>query len=206
MSETRDRLKSLFRQAVHTAQSGLERLPGLQQIQRAARELANFGGLVPAAQLQKDILRIDGISSVSVEVDQNGVRIEATFNDAADLSVRLVPTEVHFAPRGAKEIGFRAEPSEAARHRYATELVASVTTSIARAVWAAALGDANAPPSAIVDREGESEFRVDLRSLGVFRRARNAQAANLLLDALTLESIHPADGMLRLRVKLPIAL
>lgn len=205
MSERRDRLKSLFRQAVHTAQAGIEKIPGLQQLQKAARELANFGGIAPVSLVQKDVLRIEGVSSVSVDIDESGIRIQASFNDADDVALRIVPEEVRFAPRGPKEIAFRIEPADAARHRYAPEFVGAVSTSIARAVWAAALGEDRSTASAIVDREGDDRFRVDLRTLSILRNAKSQHAAALLLEALVLESVHPVPGLLRLRVKLPFA-
>ena len=207
MSDTRDRLKSLFRQAVHTAQASLEKIPGLTQFQKVARELANLGGLVTADAIQRDVLRVPGIASVSVLVDTAGVRIDASFEDAADLAMRIVPNAVHFAPRGAKEIGFAVEPPETTRHRYASELVAAVATALARTIWGAALGgNQSAPPTGIVDREGENEFRVDLRNLSIFRGGKSSQATLLLLDALVLESIESTEGALRLRLKLPFPL
>lgn len=206
MSETSDRLKSLFRQALVKAKNETAKLPGVAQAKSALRDLRDLGAVVPMELLRADLLRVPGLQSLSAHVGVSGVHVEATFDDADDLILRILPTEVRFAPRGAKEVSFEISPAELARHKHTQDLVVAVATSIARGLWAAVLRGPNSEPlGAIVDRDSDNVFRIDLRTLSVLKSARGGQAVGVMLDALSLSAIHATDGALRLKVQTPFA-
>ncbi|MBK8169850.1 MAG: hypothetical protein IPK60_05855 [Sandaracinaceae bacterium] len=205
MSDTTDRWKSLVRHAVRRATDEVTKIPGVAQAKGALRELRNLGAVVPTELVRAELLRTPSLQSLSMSISDSGVHIEASFDDADDITVRVVPGQVRFAARGAKEVSFEVHPVEVARHRHAQDLVVAIASAVARALWAAVLrGDNNSTPMAIVDRDAENVFRIDLRTLSILKKARGGAAVSVMLDALALESIRATEGALRLKVTTPI--
>lgn len=142
----------------------------------------------------------DGVHSAMVACHSGRMFVDASMANGREVQFSLAPGAVRFAPRGAKEIAFEVEPPGA----HDSSIVGALAGCIARGTWPMI-----APPdsvdmgSAIVEREGPSQLRVDLRSVPAVRRFASTQTAAMVFDVLELESLRVETGALTLKLKLP---
>ena len=121
------------------------------------------------------------------------------------LAFALTPRGARFAPRGAKEVLFQVTPAAHVTQAKVRTAVGSLAGAVAHALWAVVLGapDAEHLVGAIVDRDGNEQVRVDLRSVPAVRALQGRGPAALVIDMLELERLEVEDGQLVLKLKLP---
>lgn len=199
----RDRFRSLVRRVGDQAQKGLRSGP-LASARKLLAEVAQRQARVPAEAITRAIAHAEGVRAASASCEGGRVRIDATFDDGTHLQIGLVPWDVRFAPRGAKEVVFRLEPKELGRDRHVPELVAAVAAVIAHTTWAMGLGGSAVDASGVfVDKEADDLFRVDLRSVPAVRALMNAGAVGAVVEALCIGAIRVEDGVMALTLELP---
>ena len=159
---------------------------------------------IPDEALTRAVAHAEGVREASVVCQGGRIRIDATFDDGKHLEIGLVPWDVRFAPRGAKEVVFRLEPQELGRDRHVPELVAAVATVVAHTLWSVALGGAPIESRGVfVDKEADDLFRVDLRNVPAVRARMTNGGAAAMLEALALGNLRAEDGALSLTLELP---
>jgi hypothetical protein len=144
------------------------------------------------------------VREASVACQGGRIRIDAAFDDGTHLEVGLVPWDVRFAPRGAKEVVFRLEPMALCRDRHVPELVATVAAVVAHTLWSVALGGAPIRSEGVyVDKEADDLFRVDLRNVPAVRARMSNSSMAAMFEALALGNMRADDGTLLLTLELP---
>lgn len=142
----------------------------------------------------------EGVDSAMVACHSGRMFVDASMTNGREVQFSLAPRSVRFAPRGAKEIAFEVEPPDA----HDSSIVGALAGCIAKATWPMiAPADSLDVGSAIVEREGPGQLRVDLRSVPAVRRFASTQAASMVFDVLELESLRVETGALALKIKLP---
>lgn len=202
-----DVLKSLARSAARSAKAQLR--PDLLQ-REVAQRLQSL--VMPRAELSDAALTIavggaGGVESATVQLEMGALAVQLRDDRGRDLSVRLVPAECSFAPRGAKEISFRVEPAEQAAAPMVSDVVAALAAAIADAVWGPVLRlstrgqvDGNAGDfGAFVHRDG-NRLTADLRTVAAVRATASNRVATALLDAVVLDAMQAHPGALKLEV------
>lgn len=203
MSDRADRLKSMLRGAASAARRGIRELSPVAKVRQAIRDIGERRAIVPGPALNAALAAAPGIASVMARAQDGVVRIDATFDDGRTLTVALRPAGVSFAPHGPKELSFGVDPPELAADTRVQALVLATATAIATTLWAPALRGAEDDAGyAATEREG-SVLRVDLRTIPIVRAALRNRAASLLLDAIELSRVLPADGAIQLELRLP---
>ncbi|MCA9533452.1 MAG: hypothetical protein KC593_07240 [Myxococcales bacterium] len=199
----KDRLRSLVRRVGDQAQRTLTSGP-VTAARKLLTDVAQRQARVPDEALTRVIAHAEGVREASVSCQEGRVRIDATFDDGAHVELGLVPWDVRFAPRGAKEIVFRVEPASMGRERHVPELVAAVAAVVAHTLWSVALGGA-APDGrgVFVDKEADDLFRVDLRSVPALRARMTTGSVAAMVEALALGGLQAEDGALSLTLELP---
>lgn len=199
MSERGDRFRSLIARTARVAQDGVASLPGVGRLRALAGDLRRGVLRVPAAALRAEMLRIEGLDSLSLAVREDGVRVEATFANGRALRVSLLPKAALFSPRGPKELVLAVSPDDA-RGAEIAELAAAIASGIVRTVAAPTTAGrpGPAPPTAIVERDGDGSLRIDLRSVGALRDV--GPAARAILDALPVRGVSCEDDALLLEL------
>ena len=134
----RDELRSLVRRMGDQAKSSLNSGP-MAAARKLLSEVAARQAKVSDEALTRAIAHAEGVREASVSCQGGRIRIDATFDDGKRVELGLVPWDVRFAPRGAKEVVFRIEPAELGRDRHVPELVAAVATVVAHTLWSVAL-------------------------------------------------------------------
>ena len=116
----RDDFRSLVRRVGDQAQRTLTTGP-VAAARKLLSEVAARQARVPDEVLTRAIAHAEGVREASVACQGGRIRIDATFDDGTHIEVGLVPWDVRFAPRGAKEVVFRLEPRELGRDRGADD-------------------------------------------------------------------------------------
>lgn len=204
-SAFRDTMRSLVRQAVARASDSVARSETLSRLKDHAADLLARRALVPVEVLRRAALRVDGVESLLVDIDDGAIRIDATFERSEPFSARLRVNRVFFAPRGGKELSLAFVPAEAARHARAADFAVAVADAFARVLWAPLLRGQEGPAtlSGIADRENEGVFRVDLRSLDWVRVAMRSPLGVALVESLILRDVHAREKELLLELGFP---
>ena len=120
-----DRLRSLVRRVGDQAQRAITSGP-VATARKFLNEVAQRQARVPAEALTRTLAHAEGVREASAACEGGRVHIDATFDDGSHVQLGLVPWDVRFAPRGAKELVFRVEPASMGRERHVPELVAAV--------------------------------------------------------------------------------
>ena len=171
-------------------------------LSRYFRELLAEASSVSDRQIATALTRVANVREASAVCRDDRIWIEATFAEGDAVSLSLQPLFARFAPRGAKEVTFRVEPSELAGRADVRDLVGAIAALVAHTLWAPFVGRVLNPRyDAIAEREG-SDVRVDLRSVPAVRAAAQRGLAQLL-DVLELSGLGVSDGALRLHIRLP---
>lgn len=195
-----DVLKSLLRAGADRAQRELDRVGPLALVKRIVKEVRDQRVALPDRLLTSAVAHGRGVRDASVSARRGAIRIDVAYDDGS-VSCALVPLSVHFAPQGAKEIIFRVEPPELSSDHRVRAATGSIATAIAEGVWAFAVGRETATGEAIVDREGDSCVRVDLRSVPSMRRLKGPAA--VAVELLAIEGLEVDEGTLYARLRLP---
>lgn len=198
-------MKSWFRAGADRAAERFGDLAPVAAVRRIIREARNQQAVIDQKHLTRAVAHIDGVTSASVNVRPSGIHIDASFRDEAPLACKLTPVASRFAPRGAKELVFRVEPTAALQHRELREVTGAIAGSIAHVLWAVVLArhDDSDVGGAIVDRDGTECLRVDLRTVPAVRSMARQRTGAMVLEVLTLHDLQPVEGALELKVKLP---
>lgn len=203
MSDRADRLKSMLRGAASAARRGIGGLTPVAKVRQAMRDLGQRRTQVPGEVLNAALADTPGVTSVMARAQDGCVRIDATFADGRALALALRPAGVSFAPHGPKELSFSVDPPELATDSRVHALVLATATAIAKTLWAPALRSAEDDTGyAAAERDG-AVLRVDLRTIPIVRAALRNRATALLLDAIDLGQVLPADGAIQLEMRLP---
>ncbi len=199
----RDDFRSLVRRVGDQAQRTLTTGP-VAAARKLLSEVAARQARVPDEALTRAIAHAEGVREASVACQGGRIRIDATFDDGTHIEVGLVPWDVRFAPRGAKEVVFRLEPRELGRERHVPELVAAVAAVVAHTLWSVALGGAPISSQGVfVDKEADDLFRVDLRNVPAVRARMTNGSVAAMFEALALGNLRAEEGMLSLTLELP---
>ncbi len=204
MASRFDVLKSLVRSA---ARAGAERVGGLDAVRgvrRAMDELRARRVSLTEAHLSAAIAGAPGVASSGVSLAGGRVVVDASYADGGSLAIAILPQEVRFAPRGAKEVIFTVEPPEAVGDGRARDAVGCVAAAIARAVWGPVLGAPVEGEAALVEREG-ARLRADLRSVPAVRASLEGSPLAMALEVLTVGGFAIEDRTLRVAIGLPTA-
>ena len=200
MSNRGDVIRSLVRAFASGAGKRLG-VP-LTGVSRYFRELLAEASSVSDRQIATALTRVANVREASAVCRDDRIWIEATFAEGDAVSLSLQPLIARFAPRGAKEVTFRVEPSELAGRADVRDLVGAIAALVAHTLWAPFVGRMLNPRyDAIAEREG-SDVRVDLRSVPAVRAAAQ-RGLSQLLDVLELSGLGVSDGALRLHIRLP---
>lgn len=204
MSRPRDLLRSMVRVAADRARDATLRVGGLDELRKNLREFVQQRLPVPAAALTSAVAHVEGVESASVSVRADAIHVDVLFDDGRVLDVRLVPTRIRFAPRGAKEVCFRVEPVDRARARGLVDVVSAIAGAIATTLWPIArLGGDRALHGASVERDGPDTLTVDLRTVPRVRELEARGTAALVTEVVELGEILLRDGAIVLQLKLP---
>jgi hypothetical protein len=142
----------------------------------------------------------EGVDSAMVACHSGRLHVNASMRNGREVQFSLAPRGVRFAPRGAKEISFDVEPPDA----HDSSIVGALAACIARTTWPMIAPSGHLDVgAAIVEREGPSRLRVDLRTVPEVRQFASTQAGAMIFDVLELESIRVEPGALSLKLKLP---
>jgi hypothetical protein len=199
----RDRFRSLVRRVGDQAQRTLATGPAAAA-RKLLSEIAQRQARIPEEALTRTIAHVEGVREASVSCQGGRVRIDAAFDDGAHVELGLVPWDVRFAPRGAKEVVFRVEPPSMGRERHVPELVAAVAAVVAHTLWSVALGGAQPDSRGMfVDKEADDLFRVDLRTVPALRARMTTGGVAAMVEALALGNMQADDGALALTLDLP---
>jgi hypothetical protein len=200
MGNRADLIRSLVRGLAEGAGKRLG-IP-LTGVSRFFREALAEVSSVSDRQIATALTRVSGVREASAVCRDDRIWIEATFLEGDPVSVSVEPLTARFAPRGAKEVTFRVEPSELAGRADVRDLVGAIAALVAHTLWAPFVGRVLNPVyDAIAERDG-GEVRVDLRSVPAVRAAAQRGLAQLL-DVLELSGLGVSNGALRLHIRLP---
>ena len=182
-----------------------ERSSPAQAMRRFASELREQSATIDEGMLGKQMARTPGVRMMTVSARRGALQLSAAFDDHEPLDCSLVVDAIRFAPRGAKELVLHVTPDECTTHTQLRPLVGTFAGVVAHGLWAMVLGP---PPEdvsgAIVDRERDSRFRVDLRHVPAVREAmRKGGAQALVVDTLALGGVSLEDGAMKVRYALP---
>ena len=176
------------------------------QIRTLADQVRRPGQRLPSDELSRVLLCAGGLTELTVLCDSGGMHIDAVCDDQP-LSLTLVPTAATFAPRGAKEVAFRAEPAECATHRCTREMVSMLGYGVAQTLWGPLLATATQSRSAVgglVDVRG-AELRVDLRTVPAVRECMARPGRAQLMEVVNVRSMRCGDDGIRFEVRLGVS-
>lgn len=204
MANPRDLVRSLVRRAAEGVANGASRIGGLDRVRAGIDDLVRQRISIRASTLTSVVAHLPEVESASVTLSDGAIHIDVAFEEGAFLQARLIPTRIRFAPRGAKEVGFRIEPQERAYGYRVTDVVSAIGGAIAGALWPVArMTAARDLGGAIVDRDGPNGFTVDLRTAPAIRALESRGSAALVLELIELGELTVTDGALVLQLKLP---
>lgn len=204
VSDRRDWLRSWVKKAADAVGERVRAQPAVTALRGLARDLRARSAGIPERALARVALRLPGVTSSSLRVTEGALCFEAELDDGRWCRARIVPEAPRFAGRGAKELVFRVEPSEAASEPVVRELIGALSALVARTIWSAAVRttDGETPEGAFVEREG-AILHVDLRTVPSVRAALSTATGAALLEAIRVERLEARDGALHAVIGLP---
>lgn len=203
MADRLDTLRSYVADAAARAARRLAEVPAVGRLRRRLAQAQRGVLAIAEADLTAALAHAPGVRSATVLARRDALHLDLAFDDGGSWIGSLVPDSVRFAPRGAKEVGFRVEPPERAGDGRLRDVVAVLGGVLARTLWSMLV-----PPrtprglAGNVLRE-DGGWRVDLRSVPEIRRIPPGSPLGQALDLLELRELRCDDGELRLRVGLP---
>ncbi len=205
MGDRYDRLRSIVKSAADSAAGAIAEATQAAKLKKTFEELRDRRTRVPARLVARAVLRAGTTSAASVRLVPGRIEISAELASGRSVAAALVPDQVSFAPRGAKEIWFAVDPPDAAAEPAIREMAAMIASSIARAAWNPLLppmqGEVDGP--ALVDRE-EHRLRIDLRTAPAIRSVQSTgKATGLLLDLIEIDRIDVDPSGIAVRIALP---
>ena len=204
MSKPRDLFRSYVRAATEGTLQRIGKVGGLDRVRAGIADLVRQRLTLKSSAITSAVAHLPGVDSASVSASNGALHVDVAFADGAFLQARLIPTQIRFAPRGAKEIGFRIEPEAAARVSRVTDVISAIGGTIANALWPVSRGGGDrSHAGAIVDRDGPDGFTVDLRTAPTIRALESKGGAALVIEVIELGDLTVGDGGLVLQLKLP---
>lgn len=203
MTTTRlDHLRSLVRRAADVA-SATANAPGpIKRAKKLVSDLIHKRIEISSAQLTSALAQFPDVDSAQVSARDGGLRCDVTFRTGEHVQAVFIPERVSFAPRGAKELSFRVEPASQARSHRAIDVASVLGGVVARALWPMHTESRNVG-GGIVDRHGEAELMVDLRTTPTAQALLRRGQAGALIEVMQLGDVYVKDGALVLVFKLP---
>lgn len=202
MSDRLDHLRSLVRRAADVASNTANAAGPIKRAKKLVSDLIHKRIEISSAQLTSALAQFPDVDSASVSARDGGLHCDVTFVTGEHVQAVYVPHRVMFAPRGAKELTFRVEPSSQTRSHRATDVASVLGGVVARALWPVRTESRNLG-GAIVDRHGENELMVDLRTTPSAQSLIRQGQAGALIEVLQLGDVYVTDGALVLVFKLP---
>ena len=191
-----DVLKSLIRSAAGAANGQLTR----SGLPKALKELASRRMVLPDAEMSSAVSRVAGVMACTVSTTEDGLHVDVGFEDGSHLAMALTPMPPRFAPRGAKEVGFRIRPAEAAQDLRAAEIVAAIASRVAIALWGPFFRRFGTAENSAYDHRDGDLISVDLRTVPAVRAAVNQPVGAAMIEGLGLLALLPSQGALKLKL------
>lgn len=198
-----DLLRSLVRSAAKAGADRLGKLGPIAGAKTALGELKRRRASLSEAALSSALAHAPGVRASSVSAHGEQLGVDLSFEDGASLAFAVVPEQVRFAPRGAKEVLFRVEPPQLVGDARVRDAVGCLAAAIARALWGPVLPPREADEQALVERDG-ARLRADLRTVPAVRAALEGSPLAMALEVLTIESFAIEDRALRVKIGLPL--
>ena len=197
-----DLVSSLLRSTARSAASSLKNTPLAGALRRMLAQVSVGRVIVSDRQLTRAVAHVPGVAAATVSCTQGRLRIDVSFEQGAPLQMALVPAGVAFAPGGAKELSFRAEPPESAHDLRSRDVLAALAGEIARGLWRPVLGRAErSDQGAYVTADG-AQLSVDLRSVPEVRWAMSQRVPAAIIEALKPRALAVHAGRLLLSLSL----
>lgn len=156
--------------------------------------------VVPKRSILQLPLTLRGVATSGARIEDGRLVVDAELEDGRWLSIRLVPSALRFAPRGAKEVVFRVEPPELVGDPRARELVGRLAGLVAHMLFGAVIGRPREDSEAFVETAGD-ELAADLRTVPAVRQA--GPTALALVDAIPVSRFAFEELGLALYVAMP---
>lgn len=198
-----DVLRSMLRAGADRARETLGDVAPLAAARKALAELRRQRLTLSERALTGALAHMPGVRAATVVARRGGLSVDVSFHDGDAVACRFEPVAARFAPRGAKELVFRVDPAEAVRDARTREVGGALAGAIAHTLWAFALERRADVSGAIVDRDGDEQIRVDLRTVPAVREAQKKSGVAMVLEMMELQGVEVGEGELWLRIKLP---
>lgn len=198
-----DVLRSMLRASADRARESLGDVAPLAAARKAFAEIRRQRLTLSERALTGVLAHMPGVRAATVVARHGALSVDVSYHDGTAIACRFEPVAARFAPRGAKELIFRVDPAEAVRDARTREIAGAFAGAIAHTLWAFALDRRPDVSGAIVDRDGEEQIRVDLRTVPAVREAQKKTTVAMMLEMMELQGVEIGDGELWLRIKLP---
>jgi len=197
-----DVLRSFLLQTARGAGESLRRLPQMARVEQLLRALAPLKAQLDDAALTAAVARVPLVSAASVRADGSALCVDASFENGARLSVRMVPLGFVCAPFGPKELSLSVQPLEALDDPRAREVAGAIAAAIVHALYRGLVAPiGRSELSAFVGRHGD-RLVVDLRSVPALRRALAERARAIAIENLRPSQVEVQVGALHVRATL----
>lgn len=203
MARRIDLLKSWVRSAAEAGKGRLRALDSVTRIRETLDELKERRVTIGEAALSSAVAHAPDVKASTVSARDGRLVVDVTGDDDSSTIFAVVPEQVRFAPRGAKEVLFRVDPPELARDTRVRDAVGCLAAAIARALWGPVLSPRSGDEQALVETDND-HLRVDLRTVPAVRAALEGSPLAMALDVLTIESFTIEARALRIKVGLPL--
>lgn len=200
-----DLLRSYVNQASDRIKKSTKRMLPLEQAREIIADLRHRRVRILEATLTRAVAHTPGVDEASVSAKEGALYLDLfSAETGAAVDVKIEVYVQAFAPRGAKEIGFRVEPESAAADRLLAEALGYLAGTIAEILWApAGVVPAESPAAAFIERDGHASFRADLRTVPSVRAALARPASEMLIEALVPKRFLIVDQALAIELSFP---
>lgn len=199
-----DVMKSLLRSAAQATSESLKTSPLMDRVKQGMAELSPLQSVVKDRQLSQAVGRLPAVQATTVRIQPHGILVQYETERSSNQAVSLMPTAVHFAPRGAKEISFTVYPEQALAESCTVDICAAIATELGRVLWRPILlGEAQGSHQAFVHRSG-NELTADLKTIPEVRSACGNPLKANVIDALQLADVVLGEGQLTLQLAMPM--
>lgn len=203
MAQAFDTLRSLVRSAAGALQKGLSELEPLQAVREMVQMLKDRRVAVSDAALAATLAQALPVRGVSVRSEHPSIHVALTTTDERERTLVITPHHVRFAQQGAKELTFGVPDPAAASDPLYRSAVAALAGCVARVVFGPLLFQASVDQLlGIVETDGPTSLRVDLRTLPALRSARNSPLL-ALLEVIDVQHVAAQQGELFIQLRLP---
>ncbi|MGE0789606.1 MAG: hypothetical protein AB7S26_28295 [Sandaracinaceae bacterium] len=202
MSSRLDVLKSVLFRAARAGKDRIEDVGSLKELRKVFGDLRQRRMAIPESHVGAAVSEAPLVRASTVGLRRGRAVVDVGFQDGSVAVFAVIPQEVRFAPRGAKEVLFSVEPPEAVEDSRVRDIVGHVAAALARGVWGPMLGPPRPGEAALIEREG-ARLRADLRTVPSVRGALEGSPLSMALDVLTIERIEIEDRAMKVTVGLP---